>query len=633
MTDNPGEEGPNGMFAETHGLASGDGALGLVDPGAIPGSQLWPAPTALANNGTEATAYPIDPTQFSRFTGNFSTNGAPAGGTAMELVQDTYYAYGGSYTSMTAANGGVDTSNFPFFVPAASGTTGYPAETDWNSSLCNTTKNLGRAQREAFFSFTLANASFVHFDTWGSPNDNMMYIYNSTTRKRVGCDDDQIWSGSDPSNARWGWEPSLDEYLKAGSYTLVLEEGGDHAMVSACPAGYTWDAADGTARCYRQYNATLPSAANSTCAATAGAFPTIGPRDLWRRRATTDALRAATDLGSAGTSIVAVNVTSGGLYTVAPVETLTPALHGATATAVLGSTGSLETGTFALTTKGSLYTTAPAVSFTGAGGTGSCATGTATLATTGSLLVGNGQAVAASGSGYSCASHFAVTFAGGAGTGATGTATLATSGALTTGTFALTTQGSGYTSAPTPVFGGGGSGAAGTTTLGTAGSLALGTYPPNTAGSGYTSAPTVTFTNGGGTTQATGSTTIAGPVSTTPLTLTGGAGYHERPDRDGLRGQRRIGLRRDPHVLRDRDDRRHAGERIHDRTDDHILPRRPSAEHWRPRRRRSQGSSRRSTVTFQRARRERHLRHRMGHDGADGRSLAGTGGLHDRRDL
>lgn len=88
-------------------------------------------------------------------------------------------------------------------------------------------------------------------------------------------------------------------------------------------------------------------------------------------------------------------------------------------------------------------------------------------------------------------------------------------------TIEKSTNGVGYTSAPTvTISGGGGSGAEAVATIGTDGTLAA--IAVTKPGFGYTAAPTVTLTGGGGTTQATATATlgtVANPVTMELLTL------------------------------------------------------------------------------------------------------------------
>ena len=90
----------------------------------------------------------------------------------------------------------------------------------------------------------------------------------------------------------------------------------------------------------------------------------------------------------------------------------------------------------------------------------------------------------------------------------------------------MTTDGTGYTSAPTVAFsGGGGTGAQGTANI----SEAVTSVTVSNGGSGYTSAPTVTFTGGGCTSScATGTANISGPISSVVVT-SGGSNYTSAP--------------------------------------------------------------------------------------------------------
>jgi phage tail sheath protein FI len=215
-----------------------------------------------------------------------------------------------------------------------------------------------------------------------------------------------------------------------------------------------------------------------------------------------------------------------------------------------------------VTAPGSGYSSAPAVGFTGGGGTG--AAGTAVLGTGGDADKVVGITITANGSGYTSAPTIGLT--GGAGTGAAATAVLGNDGSAETlanviggvngitsqyegahallaaesvlgvkpkillapgfthtrrenalSTLTVTSQGTGYTSAPTVTFtGGAGTGAAATAVLGTGANAGkvVGLTITN-PGSGYTSAPTVGFTGGAGSGAAATATvgTIANAVA------------------------------------------------------------------------------------------------------------------------
>jgi FtsP/CotA-like multicopper oxidase with cupredoxin domain len=154
-----------------------------------------------------------------------------------------------------------------------------------------------------------------------------------------------------------------------------------------------------------------------------------------------------------------------------------------------------------------------AVAITGGGGSGATAT-----AIVGGLT---GIALTSPGSGYTSAP--VVTITGGGGYGATATASVA--GGIVTG-ITLTNPGSGYTSAPTIIFtGGGGTGAAATASVAPG---AVTEIVVTNGGIGYTSAPTVTITGNG--MGATATATVAGGVVTGITVTSRGAGYRLRVD-------------------------------------------------------------------------------------------------------
>jgi hypothetical protein len=157
-----------------------------------------------------------------------------------------------------------------------------------------------------------------------------------------------------------------------------------------------------------------------------------------------------------------------------------------------------------VTAPGTLYTSPPAVGFSGGGGSG--AAGTAVLVPTGVASV----TVSAGGAGYGTPP--AVSFSGGGGIGAAGTAVL-TGGVVTSVT--ITAAGTGYTALPTVAFsGGGGVGATGTAVLTGVG---VASVTVTAQGTGYTSAPAVALTGGGGS-GATATATIT--LATTDLAVT-----------------------------------------------------------------------------------------------------------------
>jgi hypothetical protein len=176
FSDNPSSNGPGGLFAYPHPAA--DTASGSVVAFTPTYSLLTGAPNsggascvnatcgAATNNYTEATAVTIDPTKFQRYRGLFSTT---------STARPTYY---------------VGTRNFP---------TSYA---DWNDQYAGSAQNLcatAATGGEAWFKFSLAKRSFVHFDTFGSGTDTQMYLIDRTAThadsygKIVDCQDFQHW--------------------------------------------------------------------------------------------------------------------------------------------------------------------------------------------------------------------------------------------------------------------------------------------------------------------------------------------------------------------------------------------------------------------------------------------------------
>jgi hypothetical protein len=213
--------------------------------------------------------------------------------------------------------------------------------------------------------------------------------------------------------------------------------------------------------------------------------------------------------GSGYTSAPAVSF-SGGCATSAT-------CGGAAATATLGYGVASP---LTITSGGSGYTTAPTVSFVGGSGEG--ATATATLSATQGVA---SAIVASGGTGYAVGD--VLTLGGGTGTAATVTVSAVSGGVITGVT--LTSAGSysvvptnpvSVTDATTPAA----SGATLTATLGfSVASIAV------TNGGAYTSAPTVQILDGGGTGAA--ATATLSTTSTLAVTLTsGGGGYTSAPN-------------------------------------------------------------------------------------------------------
>ena len=148
---------------------------------------------------------------------------------------------------------------------------------------------------------------------------------------------------------------------------------------------------------------------------------------------------------------------------------------------------------------------------------GSDATATATVSVAGVIT---GIAVTSGGTGYTSAPT--VVISGGGGTGATATATV--SAGVITG-ITVNSGGTGYTSVPTISFtGGGGAAATATVAAGVITSIAV-----TSGGAGYTSAPTVVISGGGGT-GATATATVSAAGVITGITVnSGGTGYTSAP--------------------------------------------------------------------------------------------------------
>jgi hypothetical protein len=222
-----------------------------------------------------------------------------------------------------------------------------------------------------------------------------------------------------------------------------------------------------------------------------------------------------------GVSPVLTLTNSGTGYTSIPTVTISGGSgHGATAVATI-QTPAVDA--VNVITGGSQYSLATTVVFAGGGGTGAAATAnidqrgltSLTLTSTGS---------------YSDDIHFpSISFSGGGGTGAQAVVTSMSPGGGGGGfpgvqSIAITSIGSGYTSAPTVTFSGGSSGIQATATC-TVGNGRVLSITVTNGGGGYTSAPTVSFANVGSGTGATAAAVIGGSGVAT-LTLTNpGAGY------------------------------------------------------------------------------------------------------------
>lgn len=154
--------------------------------------------------------------------------------------------------------------------------------------------------------------------------------------------------------------------------------------------------------------------------------------------------------------------------------------------------------------------------------TGGYATWDGTLFVSGGGLSPNIH-VTAGGSLYATAPT--VSFAGGNGQGATANAIVLP---ITVGSVTVTNPGSGYTVPPSVNFsGGGGSGAAATAVIGDFFLIhgAVLSIAVTNGGSGYTSAPTINFTGGGGGTGAAATAVLAGGAVVAVVLTNPGSGY------------------------------------------------------------------------------------------------------------
>ncbi len=211
MTDDATENGPGGHFSFGHESPEQVATSTL----AIPGGSPWP--TAIDTdpllNSVENNAIRIVPSVFSRYTGTFSTTSV--GGTGMRSAS----------SDGTNSQGFADyPKNFPSY------SRGHCEDSD------------GENQPEAYFEFTLTQTEFVHFNTWGSGIDTVLYVIDRSTNKRVLCGDEDDWIYRGRLNSyEWGTEElaSLRGRLAPGDYYLVV----DSKSFDQCPSGYdhvTW---------------------------------------------------------------------------------------------------------------------------------------------------------------------------------------------------------------------------------------------------------------------------------------------------------------------------------------------------------------------------------------------------------
>lgn len=190
---------------------------------------------------------------------------------------------------------------------------------------------------------------------------------------------------------------------------------------------------------------------------------------------------------------------------------------------VAGLNGQLTS--IALSSGGSSYTSAPAVSLTGGGGTGAAAS---------AVISGNVVAIAVTTPGeYQSSTTPTITLSGGGGSGAQATAVMTTNN-RNVFSVSVSNGGSGYTSTPTVTFA-----APPCTINGTTCVRATGTSTRNAgtrritgvnvtnAGAGYTSAPSVSFSGGGGN-GAVAAANLGWKVASANVTAAG-SGYTTAP--------------------------------------------------------------------------------------------------------
>jgi hypothetical protein len=181
--------------------------------------------------------------------------------------------------------------------------------------------------------------------------------------------------------------------------------------------------------------------------------------------------------------------------------------NGGTGGIALGIPTATTVASAAVTAGGTGYTSAPTVTFDNppAGNGALTAQGAATVA----YSIGVPPAPLTGGAGCTSTAAPIITFTGGGGTGATATATINSANVVTGLT--ITTPGSGYTTAPTPVFTALGCGTNPTFTPTLVNGVVTGVTVSN-GGVGYLTTPNITITGGGGT----GATAIATLTATPP---------------------------------------------------------------------------------------------------------------------
>ncbi len=185
LADAPSENGPGGQYA----YARNDHSNAVYDAAAIPGAKLWKSitPTNVTGNGTEATAYTIDPTQFGIYTGSTTTYG----------IANQYWQ---------------------------------------GDSDIQCDHGRGASAKNVFFKFHAAKRTWFHFDTVGSSFEAVPYLYQSNATY-LACNE---WTNFIDSPE---FVPSsIDGVVDPGDYFLVVDgiagaEGNYVLHVNAMPDG------------------------------------------------------------------------------------------------------------------------------------------------------------------------------------------------------------------------------------------------------------------------------------------------------------------------------------------------------------------------------------------------------------
>jgi hypothetical protein len=180
LANSPANNGPGGQYAYSRDAVHG-----------VDGATLWGgAATTVTGNGTEATAYTIDPTQFATYTGNTSTSS----------VADQSWTF------------------TPFGDPSGARPSGCDAS--WFGASPN-----------VFFKFTVTQRTWFHFDTVGSTYTQhasgdpdygtALYLYQRSaggTTAGVACNYAHFFDDPTKPNVS-----SIDGFVDPGDYFLVVD--------------------------------------------------------------------------------------------------------------------------------------------------------------------------------------------------------------------------------------------------------------------------------------------------------------------------------------------------------------------------------------------------------------------------